>query len=516
MASFQNFAGMRSASNESEKFGKSKHKVVKPILKKLSQSEKSSIDLDRGWDEQDEQYRSGAWGGGPSFYESGAMRSGSSKDVSFAYAEASVGGGGGGGSGRRYHHSRSISGNSHISVATSGSGSGMGMARTGTTFVHPFQQTPRTATPPPLSMSYANSLASFADRDYSPTITEDDDSYDLDPTNSHMSLHNQTSSNSNGNGTGAGKNSNATNGSHDKSTIHSHHHLSSANPNSHSQPNLLSSVTHPRRPSLVSQRTSSFESSPKSHAPLRVNTGLRSMSTTPAQSSRLAHVSSQSELNLYLAEETTSSTNAHASTHRSVASPTSPVTSMSPFSRTSFEAAGFPRLRAKSDLDTATRAEHVRDVRKKIQAKQLAKEEKYARQEIKQRERADNKRAQEAEKRAAAMRKEMEAARRQEEIAALAEAMPPNSKHTRKISTTSSGRPSISRLQPPTESEKVVHGNYDAMQTRNPPAFGDEAGGARHVSFQSTRRSNTAKRKTHGAWTAFILWLRTRLLRMSG
>lgn len=497
MTSFQSLAGMRSASNESEKLGKSKHKVVKPILKKLSHSEKSSIDLDRGWDEQDGRF---------AFYESGAIRSGSSKDVTFTYTEPSAGGG------RRYHHSRSISGNSHISVATSGSGSGLGIgigSRSGTTFVHPFQQTPRTATPPPLSRSYANSLASLADRDYSPTITEDDDSHDLDPTSSHTSLHNQNSN--------PGNHSAIVSGSHVQTSGSMY---SPPNPNAYSQPSLLNnSGAQPRRPSLQSQRTSSYSDTPnpKPHAPLRVNTGMRSMSTTPATSSRLAHVSSQAELQSYLAEETSASTNAPAPAHRSIASPTSPIGSMSPFSRTSFEAPGFPRLRAKSDLDTATRAEHVREARKKIQAKQQAKEEKYAREEIKQRERADNKRAQEAEKRAAILRKEREAARRREESAALAEAMPLSSKHARKISTTSSGRPSrsTSRLHQTVTSEKLVNGGYGGMEPRRPPSFGDEAGGARHVSFQSARRTNTAKRKTHGAWTAFVLWLRTRLLRMS-
>ncbi|KAH6657179.1 hypothetical protein BKA67DRAFT_532406 [Truncatella angustata] len=527
MASFQGLSALRSISNESEKYGKPKHKVVKPILKKLSQSEKSSIDLDRSWEEQDEQYRSDVWGGS-SFYESGALRSGSSKDVSFAYTEAS------GGGGRRYHHSRSISGNSHISVATSASGSGLAI-RNGTTFVHPFQQMPlRTATPP-LTMPYANSLASFADRDYSPTITEDDDSYDVDPISSHisLSLHNHSNSNSNSNGNNT-HNSSHNQSSNTHSQQHQHHSpTANSNPQACSQPTLISPSSQPQRPSLASQRTSSYSDSTKSHAhshahstpnshahaPLRVNTGMRSMSTTPATSSRLAHVSSQSELNLYLDEDSSGSTNVPTSKQRKnpVASPTSPVASMSPFSRTSFEAVGFPRLRAKSDLDTATRAEHLREARRKIQAKQQAKEERYARQEIKQRERADNKRAQEAERRAAAMRKEADTARRLEEIAALAEAMPPNSKHNRKPSSTSSGRPSMSRVQHVVENEKVANSNYDTMQNQSPPAFGSQAGGsARHVSFQSSRRTKTAKRKTHGAWTSFILWLRTRLLRMSG
>ncbi|KAI1840671.1 hypothetical protein JX266_013133 [Neoarthrinium moseri] len=498
MTSLQSYGGLRSIkANDSDKAGKPRGKVVKPILKKLSPSERSSLDLDRGWDEQDEPYRSSAWDGGPtSFYASGVTnRSGSAKDVGFAYADVAVGGG------RRYHHSRSISGNSHISIATSGSGSGVG-PRTGTTFVHPFQQIPRTATPP-LSMSYANSQASFADRDYSPTITEaqDDDDYELDPPSSHNSLHN-------GNSSGGILSS-----SQHQQQQQQQQQPSNAAVYSHSQPSLISSAAHPRRPSLASQRTSSYSDSAKSHNALRINTGMRSTSTTPAQSSRLAHVSSQAELNLQLEQESPGSINAPPSTHRGVASPTSPVASMSPFSRSSFEAVGFPRLRAKSDLDTATRAEHLREARRKVLAKEQAKEERQAQKEIRQRERADNKRAQEAERRAAAIRKEREAARRQDEISALAEAMPPKSKHARKISGTSSGRPSTSHMRHPVESEKPASGNHDTVETSSPP-FVSQAGGGRNVSFQSSRRTNTAKKKTHGAWTAFILWLRTRLLRM--
>ncbi|ETS75079.1 hypothetical protein PFICI_13563 [Pestalotiopsis fici W106-1] len=530
MTSFQPLGALRSLSNDSEKFGKSKHKVVKPILKKLSHSEKNSIDLDRGWDEQEVPYRSDPWGAGD--YEAGGR---TSKDISFGYSEASVVGVSGGR--RSYHHSRSISGNSYVSVATSGSGSALGLgigSRTGTTFVHPFQQTPRTATPP---LSYANSLVSFsADRDCSPTITEDDDSYSVNnqPAASNISLRNQKNSTSNSTAatpttttttttTGSSSNNDSTSKSKSRSSTNSNGSYQSAthqqsrpsltNPSTQSQPSLSDSSARPSRPSLHSQRTSSYTDTPKSQTSLRISTGIRSASTTPAQSSRLANVSSRSDLQSYLAEESSSSSTTRAPTLRSVASPTSPIASMSPFSRTSLD--GFPRLRAKSDLDTATRADHVREARKKIQAKQMAKEEKYARQEIKQRERADNKRAQEAEKRAAALQKEREAAKRQEEIAALAEAMPQKTKHNRKISNNSSGRPSTSQRRQTFESEKGTRNNYSATETNSTAAFDDETGNARHVSFQSTRRSNTAKRKTHGAWTAFILWLRTRLLRMS-
>ena len=37
---------------------------------------------------------------------------------------------------------------------------------------------------------------------------------------------------------------------------------------------------------------------------------------------------------------------------------------------------------------------------------------------------------------------------------------------------------------------------------------------ADRVNFTSTKRNSTTKRKTTGTWTAFVLWLRTRLLRL--
>lgn len=459
MASFQSMGSGLRAKQSSEKITKPRSKVVKPILKKLSHSEKNSLDLDRGWEEQDGLYQSS------SLYESGgAIRTGSARDVSFAFSDAAPGGS------RRYNHSRSISGTSHVSVATSGSGSaiGIGSGVGPRTFVHPFQQTPRTATPP---LSYANSLASFNNdgRDYSPIITEDNDYDPLDPTSNYN---------------------------------HNNHNHPPTNPNSHSTQSL-----NPRRPSLPSQRTSSFSDIKNpSHPPLRINTTSRAMATTPAQSSRLAHVSSRSDLN---SPDSPNSTNVSA-----LASPSSSVAPMSPFSRSSFEAPSFARLRAKSDLDTATRAEHLREARRKFEAREQAKEEKYAREEIKRRERADNKRAQELEKQTIAIRKEREAIKRREEAAALADAMPRMSKHARKMSATSSGRPSISRKPTFSESnEKFISGSYETMESRSPPAFGNEAGGARDVIFETPKRS-AAKKKTHGAWTMFILWLRTRLLRM--
>ncbi|KAH9893062.1 hypothetical protein F4778DRAFT_308158 [Xylariomycetidae sp. FL2044] len=463
--------------------------VVRPILKKWPHaSPKTSLDLDRGWNDQEDQVSHFGWGDTTAssrpFYELPVNGARSAKDVSLSFDEAVAPA-----SSRRFNHSRSMSGTSHVSVATSNScGSGAPAPRqAGATFVHPFQQTPRTSTPP---LSYANSLASFADnRDYSPTITEVDDiDYGETPSSHNNSLHN---------------------------------HRQIMNPYSHSQSSL-----NPRRPSLASQRTSSFTEINNPQPPPRINTS-RTASSAPAQSSRLAHVSSRSDLHL---DHTLDSP-------VSITSPQNSIAPMSPL-RTSLDASGFPRLRAKSDLDTATRADHLKEARRKFEMKERAKEEKYAREEIKRRERADNKRAQEMERQAAAARKEQMAAQARREMAELEEALPSRGgaggKHSRKVSIASSGRPSLSMSRPSLsltttrpstsrkntstpmmdEPEKFASSSYDHMNPQSPPAFGHEAGGAQDVLFQSTKRRNTAKKKTQGTWTMFILWLRTKLLRV--
>ncbi|KAI1374277.1 hypothetical protein F4677DRAFT_447602 [Hypoxylon crocopeplum] len=493
MASIQSLSGFGSRSSNN-KISKSKAKTaVKPILKKLSpQLEKNSLDLDRGWTDQEEPYRSrDGWSegrGGRGVVVGGGAAAGGGKlyheqpgkDMSITFNEA-VGT-------RRYNHSRSISGASHVSVATSSSSGPR--HQVGVPFVHPFQQTPRTSTPP---LSYANSLTSFFD------ITEDD----------------------------GNENSN-----HSDNSLRNSLHIHTVNPHSHSQPSLGL-----RRPSLAnSQRTSSFSEvnnalpsspNPSHHTPpLRINTSSRAPSTTPAQSSRLANVSSRSDLALDRMLETPTSPTNTTSNH--VASPASSIAPMSPM-RSSFDASGFPRLRAKSDLDTATRAEHLREARRKFELRERAKEEKYAREEIKRRERADNKRALELERQAAVVHKEKMAARAREEAAELEEAIA-RGKQNRKFSMASSGRPSLaisrtsmsrpgtSRKNAPSplgEAGKFASSNYNSMDPRSPPAFGNEAGGAQGVVFESSKRKNTAKKKTQSTWTMFILWLRTKLLRVS-
>ena len=123
---------------------KSRVTKVKPILRKLTQSENNSLDLDRPAAEQD----------GLGIYDY-TMGSRSVHDVAFNHA------------GRRGYHNRSTSGTSQFSTATTGSGHRAG------SFVHPFQQTPRPYTPP-LAASYQNSLRE-SEHSNSPGVTEDED-----------------------------------------------------------------------------------------------------------------------------------------------------------------------------------------------------------------------------------------------------------------------------------------------------------------------------------------------------
>lgn len=535
MASFQAFGGLRTMrSNDRVMSSKPRGKMVKPILKRLSHSEKNSLDLDRGWDEQEEQfqYRSSPTWNSTWAPTKAAPTSGTSAGMGIglvggAYtgspAAIEVDEGRNSISGLRYHHTRTVSGTSHISVSSAGSGSGSGSGMPAPTSMprssghgHPFQQTPRTATP---SLSYQNSLASSSlldgsgSRDYSPTIAEDEDCHYNYAAPEGLPRDDPAAS---------------------SASVHASKPVS---PNARSQPILAS--PNPNRPSLSSQRTSSYsDHSPRQ--PLRITTIARTASTAtaPAPSSRLAHVASRSDLPLASSQDVPSPVASPTASQHTVllgspASPRAPAP-MSPISRSSFEAVNF-RLRSKSELDTATRADHLREARRKFEARERLKEEKYAREEIKRRERAENKRAQALEKEAIACRKERDLARQRAEAIALAEAMPLHSKHSRKISSNTSGRPSLQRspsshlgrasLDPEKfasgsyDPEKFASGNYESMETSTPPAFGQQAGGragSKGASFDAPRRAHTAaKRRTHGAWQAFILWLRTRLLKLS-
>lgn len=471
------------------------NKPAAGILKKLSHSEKNSLDLDRGWEQQSaQQLAHHQWGLLPQH----GSRAGSAKDVGFAIAPPSLveldgGGGGGGGLGM------GALGSSTAAVVRSKfqHGRSASQASTGSTsrgaFVHPFQQTPRTSTPP---LSYAASLASFDNaRDYSPTITENDDD-EL---------------------------------THPPSLLH------------HPPPPTLSQ-SNLRRPSLASQRTSSLSdiTSPPA-APLRVLTGR----TTPALARRgpgsLAASASQSDLHLHTTLD--SPLTGTVLIAPSITSPASSLSAapMSPL-RSSLDAVGFPRLRSRSDLDPIVRPADVREARRRFEERERAKEEKHDREMIRKRERRDNKQASKIEKES-----------RKNSMSEVDEYRHNLGKPKRPLASRKSGTPSSASATVSASSaggssaqgfwaggpnssrdalrdelnEKQASGagfasrKYESVPDGqlSPPVFGPTPPpGVGDVRFEQARprRSSNAKRKTQGMWQNFMLWLRTKILRMSG
>lgn len=458
-----------------------KVKAVKPILKKLSHSEKNSLDLDEGWDQRqidqmegDGGRDDGFAGGGSSFYYSGQAR-----DVTFLPAAETRG------AGRFAQHGHGPGHGRSGSQASAGSG-------TRGPFVHPFAQTPRTSTPP---RSYANSVASVDNaRDCSPTITErddDDDCFDSGP--SYLHSHPQ----------------------------HSH------NPSSSSRSDL-------RRPSLnSSQRTTSFPDASGSKPPsLRINTN-RSISGTTATSSRFAHgnfptANSASDLahdphNLSVSLSGTLDSPTGSIGTGSLQQPPAPSHS-SPL-RTSLDMGAFPRLRAKSEMDTATRVETIRAARRKFEERERAKEEKYDREMIKKRERRDTKEAARIER-----GEDPNKARKKKTPTGLSTVSEPGPVNRgrllahagigRRRHTEADGGISSS-LQTTSTGFSEKDADFAArpyesssMAWASPPEFGATADDV-HFEQAPPRRGSSAKRKTQSYWQGFLLWLRTKLLRLS-
>ncbi|KAF9870261.1 hypothetical protein CkaCkLH20_12347 [Colletotrichum karsti] len=458
MASYTDLA----ASAPGSKLSKPRSKTaVKPILKKLSHSEKNSLDLDRGWDEQTSfgnysgslgREREGSFGG---------------RDVSFSISATELNTGNSNGR-SKFSHARSTSGTSHVSIATNGSGQRNG------SFVHPFQQTPRTATPP---LSYANSFTSFEQatgtsgpRDYSPTITEDDDDL-LDQ----------------------------------QQQVYNHHRSNYATPSSTTTILNSNPTSYPRRPSLTS-RTSSLSDIHTTGPPsLRINT---SRTNSNATSSRLVHVSSHSDINITGRKSESAAAVSSTAPTFSPLSTASPSTSMSPL-RTSLE--GF-RLRSRSELDSNYHQERIREERRRWQEKERIKDAKKAKEDQRKQERANLKEAQRFEREQQMLHMEQQAQAKRE----AKEAAHKQSFNSARNSSSDIIRPSISRKKTAPDAEKLAMGelgfasrNYEnTNQGQAPVAAADSI-------MEGPRRSQTAKRKTQGAWTSFVLWFRTRILRLN-
>ena len=152
------------------------------------------------------------------------------------------------------------------------------------------------------------------------------------------------------------------------------------------------------------------------------------------------------------------------------------------------------RIRSRSDVDTATRQEQVRAARRKFEEKERVKDEKYAREQVRKRERADTKEAQRHER-----------------------------AQSRKGSLNTVGRTSSSDVRPAASRKSTGHSRNLSEKNSGVEWSGHEPedasvqspGRAGEVHFEPNKRSRTtAKRKTNGAWTSFVLWLRTRLLKL--
>ncbi|CAK7242191.1 MAG: hypothetical protein STHCBS139747_003671 [Sporothrix thermara] len=462
--------------------------MVKPILKKRIHSEKNSLDLDRPLEEQHVPGLAVLTSG----YESGSQTR-FARDVSFSYSDNLAYAG----KPQLYQHGRSHSGTSHTSAATTTSGGG----NRPSTFVHPFQQIPRTQTPPLL---YTTSVASIdngssSTRDYSPTITEndDDDYYDDDkyPVGSLPTA---------------------------LSTAHRYHHGHSAS----SSPSSL------RHPAQGNQRAASYSDIHTVAPPLRLNT-TRSMPIGRKNPGSSSLSSSLSHSDLYLHTSSGSAVLDSPSSTGPVAAPASvSSSSFAPLSplRSSLEIVNFPRLRSRSELDSGARADQIREARRKFEERERAKTEKHDRELVRKRERRDHKEAKSYERQAAAQLRKNSGGSVSEPLH-----RPSLSRKTTPTFGSSSGlninigsrrasgsdfekgRDSIgwcSRQTAQDASEKplaFMSNNYDNVAGGQTPSFGPTVDS---VAFRNARRNNTTKRRTQGYWNGFVLWLRTRLFHM--
>jgi hypothetical protein len=142
------------------------------------------------------------------------------------------------------------------------------------------------------------------------------------------------------------------------------------------------------------------------------------------------------------------------------------------------------RIRSRSEVDPRMRSESIREARRKFEEKEQAKAERIAQAEVKAIEKRNLREARQVEK-------------------------------GHRKSTASEGsrsKRSKSDLTAPHEkTDGFVGWDYNSVPLQTPPHTAEDG-------FDPPKRSRTAasttKKKTHSAWTSFMMWLRTRLLRM--
>jgi hypothetical protein len=193
--------------------------------------------------------------------------------------------------------------------------------------------------------------------------------------------------------------------------------------------------------------------------------------TKPTSSSRLVQGTSQ--------------TNIHSSLTDLSSDIISPADTMSPASaiRSSIDK-GY-RIRSNSQVDTRSRAESIREARRKFEEKELAKEQKAHLAEVKAIERQNLREA-----------KQMEKGQRKSSFS----------------DTITRSKRSKSDLTAQEKGDTFLGRDYNSVPVLSPPVTTED-------NFGPPRRSrtgaSTTKKKTQSAWTQFMLWLRTRFLRMS-
>ena len=155
---------------------------------------------------------------------------------------------------------------------------------------------------------------------------------------------------------------------------------------------------------------------------------------------------------------------------------------MSPASviRTSIDK-GF-RLRSRSEVDTRARSESIREARRKFDERQQAKDEKAAQEEIRALEKRNQKEARQIER------------------------------GHRRSSVSDGTRNKRSKSDLTMHEKDGLYGHSYGSPPLNIPHDEEE--------LEQPRRSQTGfastKYKTHGTWTKFLMWFRTRLIRMGG
>lgn len=314
------------------------------------------------------------------------------------------------------HHHRSTSVTSQFSTTTTASGHRAG------SFVHPFQQTPRPYTPPlhAAASSYQHSLREGdLDFEQSAVLAEDDDQIcSSSQTNIHPNPYAPT--------------------------------------HTYRSPSNLSVQTFA---TSIDRSSSSPNVAQQQQHPLRITTSKQ------GSSSRLALVSSHTSLHLHSA--LSSDIN-------------SPADMMSPASALRSSLDGF-RIRSRSDAShPPVRAEAIQEARRKFLEKELAKDEKAAREEVRQLEKRNQKEAQKIDR-----------------------------GHRRSsASDRTRSKRSKSDLTIHEKPEGLVGREYSSVVKQQTPTLmpGD--------TFSQKRRSGAAKLKTHSAWTKFVMWIRTRFIRM--